>query len=47
MDGYLKVGDQLRETRTRFRNIIAYEAFIINIDENYDSEDATFKGHIY
>ena len=47
MDGYLKVGDQIRETRTKFRNIIGYEAYINTIDQDYDSEDTSFNGYIY
>ena len=45
--GNLKVGDQIRETRTRFRNINDYEAYINTIDQDYDSEDTIFDGYIY
>ena len=47
MVGKLPVGDQIRETDNTFRNKAAYEAFINAIDQDYDSEDAIFKGYIY
>ena len=47
MTGKLKIGDQFRETHTRFRNISDYEAYINSIDEGYDAEDAIFNGYIY
>ena len=47
MDGNLKVGDQIRQTRISFRNINDYEAYINSIDQDYDSEDAIFNGYIY
>ena len=47
MVGNLKVGDQIRQTRIRFRNISDYEAYINSIDQDYDSEDAIFNGYIY
>ena len=47
MVGNLKVGDQIRQTRIRFRNIADYEAYINAIDQDYDSEDAIFNGYIY
>ena len=43
----LKVGDQIRQTHIRFRNISDYEAYINAIDQDYDSEDAIFNGYIY
>ena len=43
----LKVGDQFRQTNTRLRNIDDFEAYINNIDENYDSDDSIFNGYIY
>ena len=43
----LKVGDQIRETRIRFRNINDYEAYNNTIDQDYDSEDTIFDGYIY
>ena len=42
----LLVGDQLRQTHIRFRNMIDFETYINSIDENYDS-DSIFKGYIY
>ena len=45
MDDRLKVGDQIRETNTRLKNIEAYESFINLIDEVYDAEDAVFSGY--
>ena len=47
MVGNLKVGDQIRQTHIRFRNINDYEAYINAIDLDYDSEDAFFNGYIY
>ena len=45
--GNLKVGDQIRQTHFRFGNVADYEAFIIAIDQDYDSEDALLTGCIY
>ena len=47
MVGKLSVGDQIRMTHIRFRNITDYEAYIISIDEGYDGEDAIFNGYFY
>ena len=47
MVGNLKVGDQIRQTKIRFRNINDYEAYINAIDQDYDSEDTIFNGYIY
>ena len=47
MVGNLKVGDQIRQTRIRFRNIIDFEAYINAIDQDSDSEDAIFNGYFY
>ena len=47
MVGNLKVGDHIRDTRVRFRNIIDYEAYINKIDQDYESDDAVFNGYIY
>ena len=47
MVGNLKVGDQIRQTNIRFRNMDDFEAYINSIDEGRDAEDAIFKGHIY
>ena len=47
MDGDLKVGDQIRQTVTRFKNMDNFEAYISYIDQDYDSEDAIFNGSIY
>ena len=47
MVGSLKVGDQIRQTDIRFRNISEYEAYNKAIDQDYESEDAIFNGHIY
>ena len=43
----LKIGDQIRQTKIRFRNISDYEAYINAIDQDYDSEDVLFNGYIY
>ena len=45
--GNLKVGDQIRETRTGFRNMDDLESYINYIDEGYDAEDAIFNGYKY
>ena len=47
MVGSLKVGDQIRQTHIRFRNISDYEAYINSIDERYDADDCIFNGYIY
>ena len=36
----LKVGDQIRQTHIRFREITDYEACNNAIDEGYDADDA-------
>ena len=46
MVGNLKVGDQIRQTHSRFRNMDDFEAYIISIDQDYASEDAIFNGYI-
>ena len=43
----LKVGDQIRQTHIRFRNMDDFEAYINAIDEGYDAEDAIFNGYVY
>ena len=45
--GNLKVGDQIKEIRIRFRIINDFKTYIINIDQDYDSEDTIFDGYIY
>ena len=47
MVGNLKVGHHIRDTRVRFRNINDYEAYIKQIDQDYESDDAIFNGYIY
>ena len=47
MVGNMKVGDQIRQTKIRFRNVDDYETDINAIDEGYDAEDAIFNGYIY
>ena len=47
MVGTLLVGDRLRQTHVRFRNISDFEAYINSIDERYDSDDSIFNGYIY
>ena len=47
MVGNLKVGDQIRQTHIRFRNMGHFEAYINAIDEGYDAEDPIFNGYIY
>ena len=40
MVGNLIVGDQIRQTHIRFRNMIDYEVYINSIDQDYDSDDS-------
>ena len=47
MVGNLEVGDQIRQTKIRFRIITDYEAYINSIDQDYDNEDAIFNDYIY
>ena len=47
MVGNLKVGDQIRQTHIRFRNMDDFESYFNAIDEVYDAEDAIFIGYIY
>ena len=47
MEGRLKVGDQIRKTKARFKNIEAYESFINKIDDGYDADDSIFKCSIF
>ena len=47
MVGNLKVGDQIRQTHSRFRNVDDYESFINSIDQDCDPEAAIFNGYIY
>ena len=47
MIGKISVGDQMRETHIRFRNITDYENSFTAFDEGYDSEDAIFNDYIY
>ena len=44
MIGKLSVGDQIRTTHIRFRNVKDYEAYLNAIDERFDVEDSFFKG---
>ena len=39
MVGNLKVGDQIRQTHIRFRNMDDFESYINSIDEEYDADD--------
>ena len=47
MVGNLKVGDQIRQTHVRFRNMDDFESYINSIDEGYDADDCIFNGYIY
>ena len=47
MVGNLKVGDQNRQTHIRLRNFADYESYFNAIDQDYDSDDALFNGHVY
>ena len=45
--GNLKVGDQTKQTHSRFRNMDAFESYINKIDDGYDADDRIFNGYIY
>ena len=45
--GNLKVGDQIKQTHIRFRNMIDFETYINSINGNYDSDDSIFNGYIF
>ena len=47
MVGTLIVGDQLRQTHIRFRNMEDFESYINSLDQDYDSDDCIFNGYIY
>ena len=47
MVGKLSIGDQIRETHFRHRNITEYEAYINAIDQDYESKYAIFKGYFF
>ena len=47
MVGSLVIGDQIRQTHKRFRNMDDFENCINAIDEGYEAEDAIFNGYIY
>ena len=47
MVGSLVIGDQIRQTQLRFRNITDYGRDINAIDQDSEPDDALFKGHIY
>ena len=47
MVGSLKVGDQIRQTHIRFRNMDDFESYINAIDEVFEAEDAIFIGYIF
>ena len=47
MVGTLLVGDQLRQTHIRFRNLDDFENYINSIDQDFDSDDSIFNGYIY
>ena len=47
MVGNLKVGDQIRQTHIRFRNMDDFESYTNSIDEGYDADDCIFNGYIY
>ena len=43
----LAIGDQIKQTNIRFRNITDYEAYINAFDEGYDAKVAVFNGYNY
>ena len=47
MVGNLEVGDQIRQTHSRFRKIDDFESYINSIDQDYDSDYSIFNGYIF
>ena len=47
MVGNLKVGNQIRQTRIRFRTIDENESYINAIDQDYDTKDAFLNGYTF
>ena len=47
MVGNLQVGDRVRQTVLRFRNMDAFESYINKIEDRYDADDSIFNGYIY
>ena len=47
MVGRLKVTDQTRATHIRFRNITDYDAYVIALDQEYESDVAGFNAYNY
>ena len=47
MIGKISVGDHVRRTHIRLRNVNDYESCINSIDERYDAEDAVINGYIF
>ena len=45
--GNLSLGDQIRETQIRFRNVDVFASYVKAIDEGYETEDAIFNGYIH
>ena len=45
--GSLKIGDHIRQTHSKFKNVDDFESYNNSIDQDYDSEDAIFNGYIY
>ena len=45
--GSLKIGDDIRQTHSTFRNVDDFESYIHSIDQDYNSKDALFNGYIY
>ena len=43
----IKVGDQIRQTHIKLRNIDDYESYFNANDEGYDAEDAIFNGYFH
>ena len=45
--GKSTVGDEIRETHIRLRNITDYESYINAVDERHEAEESIFTGYIY
>ena len=41
------LGDQIRETHKRYKNMDDFKSYINAMDQDYESEGAIFNGYIY
>ena len=47
MTGTLIIGEHIRNTHIRFRNVSDFESYINSTDEGYDYKDTIFNGYNY